>query len=198
MLLRVLFILLFSVSICFPDAAMMGEESVHEVSGGETITYGYDAGTSNSTGTNGVLYIPYESTGVPLTFSGSGTCDTIKVYNDSTVGGYVRIWKGTISGTTFSFDSYTEVVDYGPTQNPDDLGYITLSAPTDFTAFAVTSSTVLAIYCYNNTNGIAVGRVTGVSNQIYAWHADDPPYSGDLTSLTESTSSRIILYGEGF
>ena len=161
---------------------------------GGSITYGYGECRNDTATGIGYFYVPQVSSGVEATPTANGNVTEIKFFNRSLNGNF-RLWKGTMSGNDFVFDSYDEIVlvedltTYG--------ACITLTAPTDFTAFAVTTSTVFGVYANtNNTLGLSFGSGTGVSNQFYGSNSGDPPYSGNLT-LTNGTVRRIELYMTG-
>jgi len=159
------------------------------------INYGLGDGSENGTFTSsGYLYTVYVSNSTPTTFDGAGNVHTIKIWNNVN-NGRLRIWKGTFSGEVFTFDSYTEIVDIDLTGK--GTGWITLTAPGDFTAFAVTANTGLAIYSHStSTTGTQWAKYTGGSDQYYGYSSSDPPYSGDVT-FQDGTTGRLEIKVEG-
>lgn len=151
------------------------------------IDYGVGTGANTGICSGGTLYTDFASSGTPETFSASGTVWQIKLYCN-TNNGRLRMWKGTFSGLTFTFDSYTEIVDISSVAN----GYQTLQAPDDFDTFEVTASTGLAVYS-DNVNGLYYGKV---GSGYVGFNADDPPYSSDIT-FTQFSGGRLDLLIEG-
>jgi len=154
------------------------------------LNYGSGTGLNNKQSAGGSLYTHYTNSTTPGVFDGNGSVRQIQIYNNTT-NGRLRIWKGTWSSQTFTFDSYTEVVDISSLST----GWITLNSPTDFTAFDVTSSTGLIFYSHDtNTVGLQFGRS---SSGAAAWNQDDPPYSADKT-FTYSSSGVLQVKIEGY
>lgn len=161
--------------------------------GGTPISYGYGTGDNDNQTSSGYLYTSMAGSAVAETFDVAGDVDEITVYNN-TASGRLRVWKGTWSSLTFTFDSYTEVVDVSGVST----GWVTLTAPSDFTAFAVTSSTGLVFYTHStNTTGLIIGRSTSGTPKYYGSNSADPPFSGDIT-FTYSAAARleVLVTGE--
>jgi hypothetical protein len=156
------------------------------------INYGYGTGLSDNNSVDGYFYCVYSAADTPETFDGAGWVDTIKIYNATTDGRF-RLWKGTFVGETFVFDDYEEIVDISGLST----GWITLTAPADFTAFEVTSATGLGFYsASDNADGLILGGGTGVGNMNYGYNSADPDYSSSL-ALSDGTSRRLEIKVEG-
>lgn len=190
MLIRIILCLLLSLSVYADSYIIIGQPN--SAVSPTTISFGYGTGLNDNGSGIDYFYVPQVSAGTEDTFTGAGSVETIKLYN-RTSSGRLRIWKGTMSGNDFVFDSYTEVVDISGLST----GWITLTAPTHFTAFTVTSSTVLGFYSNtNNTLGLSMGRGVGVSYQFYGYVKSSPPYSGNLT-LGDGTAGRLEMLVTG-
>jgi len=151
--------------------------------------YASGNGSNNSQTPSGYIYTAYSGSSTPELFSAAGTVHQIQIYNN-TAGGRLRIWKGTFSGTTFTFDSYTEVIDVGGLST----GWITLTSGIDFTPFAVTASTGLIFYTHStNTEGLIPGRL---SSGYAGYNTSDPPFSTDLV-MSQSSSGSLDVYIQG-
>jgi len=148
------------------------------------------AGTGGTA--RGSLYTSYSASGVGATFDAAGTCDSISFYIAGT-SRHFRLWKGTWSGTTFVFDSFTEEVDVTVSSG----GLITLTAPADFTAFAVTADTALAFYSNSYSSGVTLARDTTQSPNFSGFNSADPPYSRSL-SMNQSTGGVLQFKATGW
>jgi len=137
------------------------------------------------------LYTPYSASGVGATFDAAGTCDSISVYLIGPSRA-LRLWAGTWSGTTFVFDSYTEVVDVSLLSS----GLSTITAPADFTAFAVTANTALAFYSSSASNGVLIARDTTQSPNFTGFNGAVPTYSSSL-SMSQSTDGVLQFKATG-
>ena len=148
-------------------------------------------GAGNTRTGSGALYTPYSASDVGATFDAAGTCDSISFYITGTSRNF-RLWKGTWSGTTFVFDSYTEEVDVTVSSG----GLITLTAPADFTAFAVTADTALAFYSNGTSSGVTLARDTTQSPNFTGFNESAPPYSSNL-SMSQSTNGVLQFKATG-
>ena len=149
--------------------------------------------SGNTQTANGNLYAPYSASGVGATFDAAGTCDSISFYA-TTGSSTLRVWAGTWSGSTFVFDHPTEVVDVSGLAQ----GLNTLTAPADFTAFAVTADTALAVYSNNGSAGIGIARDTTQSPNFSGFNGSDPPYyyTGNL-NMSQSTNGVLQFKATG-
>ena len=156
------------------------------------MSYGLGTGLNdNPSGT--ALYSVYSANNTPETFDSAGSVRSIKIYNNTT-NGWLRIWKGTFSGTTFSFDSYTEAVSITGLST----GWITLTSPTDFTAFDVTTSTALVFQSNtDNAIGLTIGGTDTAPEFAGYSSGATPPYSSSI-AMSQSTARRLEIYIEGY
>ncbi len=159
------------------------------------IAFGTGTGLNNSSTTSLYSYTPLLDGTNILTFDGPGQVDEISFYN-LLADGRLRIWKGTASGLVFTFDDFTEDVDVDLTGK--GTGWLTLTAPTDFAAFAVTENTALMFYASAVVaDGTQFSRGDAAPN-AYGYNTSDPPYTGDLTMSVGATTHRFEVNIKGF
>jgi len=136
------------------------------------------------------LWTPYSADSTGATFDAAGICDSISLYVQQD--GQLRVWAGTWSGTTFVFDSYTAVIDIANAP----VGLSTFTAPTDFTAFAVTANTALAIYCEGGKLDIEVAINENQSPAFSGMADAKPPYSSSI-AMSQSTNGVLQFKATG-
>ena len=159
------------------------------------INFGSGTGLNNSSTTSGYCYTPLVDGSNILPFNKAAKVDEIKFYNLLT-DVHLRIWKGTASGLVFTFDDFTEDVDVDLVGK--GTGWLTLTAPTDFAAFAVISATALLFYAHSTiATGTQIARGNAAPN-AYGYNAADPPFTGNLTMLVGATTHRFEVNIKGF
>ena len=119
--------------------------------------------------------------------------DTIKVAVED-IGGndQLRIWHGYMSGNDLVFYDYDPIVTLTLSST---TGWITFTAPDDFTAFEVEAGDVLVFYSHDDD--CRPGRSSTGDYLTYKYTSADPPYSTNLTITTSGNAYRLEFKAEG-
>ena len=201
MLLRVLLILLFSVSICFPDAGIMGEESIHEVSGGSpscpsnlSAYYRFESGalTTDSEGSN------------TLTNSGTVTANTSEYKEGSASADFERSSNQYLYRTDANLDSGFPLKSGESNENMTVCCWVKIEAGSqDMTIASKYNSTYntrswrIEIASGDDKVYFRTGYNSGNNNQVSSGHASTlstETWYGVAVTLDSDNNYRIRLY----